>query len=324
MREGHGDLHLEHICVEAPGVEGLQILDCIEFSPRLRCGDVAFDIAFLAMDLDYRGEHRLAARFVDLMSDRLSDPDLRRLVQFFAIERAHVRNKVACFRTDELAPELEEFYAVRGEAERYIDLATSYIVEPARPTVFMVGGLSGTGKSVVSRRLARAIGARLVSSDSIRLELAGREPGDRRPASYGEGIYSAEFNTRTYETMFERGRAALAAGRSVVFDATFLDPRWRARGREVAEAAGADLYLIECQCPPDIVRDRLARRARELFEPSEADWSIYQKQRARYGAALAAVAEKDGAPDLVVQTNRPTSRILEEILTSIALRRKLA
>ncbi len=320
VREGHGDLHLAHICVEGLEPDELQIIDCIDFNPRLRCLDVSVDIAFLSMDLDYHGHPALARHVVDLLAHDLQDADLRRLVQFFSIYRAHVRAKVACFRSDEIAPELPEYFAVRNEAERYFDLATSYIVEPQRKTLFLVGGLSGTGKSVISRRLARSIGAGLVSSDTIRLELAGKSPTERQTVDYGTGIYTEEFTDMTYERMFERAEETLQSGQSVVLDATFLNPRWREKAQDVASRLGADLLLIECQCPPDVARERLTRRARELFEASEADWAIYQHQRQRYGAAL---EEMDALPMLTLQTDKPSALILDQVLQRLDLKRRL-
>ncbi len=319
VREGHGDLHLAHIYVEAPGSDGLQIIDCIDFNPRLRCLDVAVDIAFLAMDLDYHGHPDLARHIVDLLSADLEDADLPRLVQFFSIYRAHVRAKVACFRSDEIAPELPEFFAVRNEAERYFDLATSYIVELRRPSLILVGGLSGTGKSVISRRLARSVGAGLVSSDSIRLELAEKNPSERQTVDYGTGIYTDEFNEMTYERMFERAEEVLRDGRSAVLDATFLNPRWRERAATLARETSTDVLLIECQCPPDVARERLVKRARELLEPSEADWAIYQEQRHRYGESLSDVQ----LPMLTLQTDQPSAMIVDSLLQQLDLQRRL-
>lgn len=320
IREGHGDLHLAHICVQGLRPEDLQILDCVEFNPRLRCGDVAVDVAFLAMDLDYHGRPDLSRWVVEMLASRLDDEQLPLLVHFFSVYRAHVRAKVACFRANEIAPELPEYLAVRAEAERYIDLATSYLVEPERPTLFIVGGLSGTGKSVIAHRLARATGATLASSDVVRKQLAGRALQTHEPAPYGGGIYGQEFTERTYETLLERAREALALRRSVVLDATFLDPRWREDARDLAAEVNADVLLIECRCSPEVVEQRLHRRSLLMTDPSEADFNIYQQQRARYGDVLTAVAD---LPHLVVDTDRPSAQVLDEILTRVPLRERL-
>ena len=51
VREGHGDLRAEHVILSDPP----QIVDCLEFDPALRIGDVALDLAFLVMDLEALG-----------------------------------------------------------------------------------------------------------------------------------------------------------------------------------------------------------------------------------------------------------------------------
>jgi aminoglycoside phosphotransferase family enzyme len=51
VHDCHGDLHSANICL----ADKVYIFDCIEFNRGLRYGDVASDIAFLAMDLDYHG-----------------------------------------------------------------------------------------------------------------------------------------------------------------------------------------------------------------------------------------------------------------------------
>jgi predicted kinase len=159
-----------------------------------------------------------------------------------------------------------------------------------------------------------------VSSDSIRLELAGKTPENRQSVDYGSGIYSEEFTERTYERMFERGEEILASNRSAVLDATFLNPHWRERAQDLAARMGLDLLLIECQCPPNVARERLTRRAKELLEPSEADWAIYQHQRQLYGAAL---QEMDEMPMLTLQTDRSSALIVDEVLSQLELKRRL-
>ena len=97
IRDCHGDLHLQHICL---GKEIL-IFDCIEFNQRFRYSDVAADIAFLLMDLDYHGEPLLSA---DLASHYLKisqDWPLFLLLNFYKSYRAYVRAKVTCFRLED-------------------------------------------------------------------------------------------------------------------------------------------------------------------------------------------------------------------------------
>jgi len=125
IREGHGDLHSANICLG----ERIWIFDCIEFNPRLRYGDVAADVAFLAMDLDYRGQGRLSARFVDTFSERIGDPGLRTMLNFYKCYRAYVRGKIGLLTGQ--AAEVDEATrsAALGRAGRYFKLAVRYAEE---------------------------------------------------------------------------------------------------------------------------------------------------------------------------------------------------
>src|SRR5262249_54339774 len=90
IRECHGDLHSEHLCFDTD----LVIFDCVEFNPRFRYCDVASEIAFLAMDLDYRQQPDLATHLVARYALHANDPTLPRLVPFYQCYRAYVRGKV--------------------------------------------------------------------------------------------------------------------------------------------------------------------------------------------------------------------------------------
>jgi uncharacterized protein len=316
IRDGHGDLHLKHIIIEGPRPEQLQIIDGVEFNPRIRCGDIAMDVAFLAMDLDFQRRPDLANHFINQLTERMDDKDMPRLVQFYKAYRAHVRAKVACFMSDNIAPELEEFVAVRSEIESYIDLATSYLVKARRPAVVIVGGLSGTGKSVLARRIARTLEAQWLSSDRIRKEITGHEPSDRLTDAYGSGIYSPEISQETYDTLISRGVSAASSGKSVVIDATFLDEEWRARARDAFKVVDADLQFVECWAPAEIVAQRLEDRQSDEDEASDAGSNIYEVQRERYGDQMSQVKDLN---HIVIDTNRTSAEAFDDVLKTLDL-----
>lgn len=316
IRDGHGDLHLKHIIIEGPRPEQLQIIDGVEFNPRIRCGDIAMDVAFLAMDLDFQRRPDLANHFISQLTERMDDADLPRLVQFYKAYRAHVRAKVACFMSENIAPEMEEYVAIRSEIASYIDLATSYLVKPKRPTVVIVGGLSGTGKSVLARRIARTLEADWLSSDRVRKEITGYDPHDRLTDTYGSGIYSPEISQETYDTLISRGVSAASNGKSVVIDATFLDAEWRERARDAFKVVDADLQFVECWCPPDVVAQRLEERESDAQEASDAGASIYEEQRERYGEQMAQVKNLE---HILVDTNRPDAEAFDDVLQVLEL-----
>lgn len=121
-RDCHGDLHSAHVCF----VEDICIFDCIEFNDRFRYCDVASEIAFLAMDLDYHHHPLLSSQFVDAYVSAAQDKDLPRLVNFYKCYRAYVRGKVGSFKlADPLVPQ-EEKTGVLAAARRYFELAHLY------------------------------------------------------------------------------------------------------------------------------------------------------------------------------------------------------
>src|SRR5262249_44638664 len=94
VRDGHGDLRLEHVYLQGPAPV---VLDCIEFNERFRMGDVASDAGFLAMELDARARLDLAASFVGRFALESDDYDLYGVLDFYLSYRAWVRAKVAAF-----------------------------------------------------------------------------------------------------------------------------------------------------------------------------------------------------------------------------------
>ena len=122
IRDCHGDLRLEHIFWG----DEIAIFDCIEFNQRFRYTDVAADIAFLAMDLDYRGREDLTEHLIRAFIERSGDREILSVLDFYKCYRAYVRGKVESFRLDDPhIPEAEKREAAK-RAKRYFDLADGY------------------------------------------------------------------------------------------------------------------------------------------------------------------------------------------------------
>lgn len=127
IRDGHGDLHAANVCMTEP----IAIFDCIEFNDRFRCGDVAAEVAFLAMDLEYRGRADLATSFVDRYVEASGDHGLRDLLDFYICYRAYVRGKVESLKLEEPGFSTEEHGTASTLARRYFDLAKNYAIRLA-------------------------------------------------------------------------------------------------------------------------------------------------------------------------------------------------
>lgn len=229
VRRCHGDLHLRNICL----IDGAPTLfDCIEFNDKLACIDVAYDLAFLLMDLEHRGLRALANLVLNRYLQRTGDLSGAGALALFLAARALVRAKVAA-SAEAAQEDPQRRQAARREARSYLAQAAGYL-DPAPARLVAIGGLSGTGKTTLARALAPDLGAAPgavhLRSDVIRKELWGVGETDRLPDS----AYQAQANEEVYAAIRARAGRLLAAGRSVIADAVWARPRERAELEAVA------------------------------------------------------------------------------------------
>lgn len=123
IRDCHGDLHMEHVCL----TEKLSIIDCIEFNDRLRYGDTLADIAFLLMDLEYRSGKDFADLLWKVYGQQTDDAGMDTLLNFYKVYRAYVRGKVNSFQLDDNQIGLLGKEKAAQSAKKYFQLARSYI-----------------------------------------------------------------------------------------------------------------------------------------------------------------------------------------------------
>ena len=123
IRDCHGDLHMEHVCL----TEDLPIFDCIEFNDRFRYSDTIADIAFLLMDLEYHGGEDLAQNLWHYYKNLAHEDDAEDLLVFYKVYRAVVRGKVNGFQVDDPSIRGPEKERAIQTAQRYFQLGASYI-----------------------------------------------------------------------------------------------------------------------------------------------------------------------------------------------------
>ena len=279
IRDCHGDLHLEHIHLTP---RALNIYDCIEFNERFRRVDVANDLAFLAMDLDFHGRPDFARRVVRRMAERLDDPGMVRLMDFYKCYRAYVRGKVESLHSVAHAAGESERRASARRAERYFRLALQYAVAGSHPMIVAVMGPPGSGKSTIAQALARELGWDVVSSDRIRKEQAGVPLHVRGDAAARQRLYSATRTQQTYHGLCTAAVAAATEGRSLIVDATFGQAEHRAALRQACARAGATCCFVELRAGLGVTRERLRRREGKPGEISDARWEDFADLIRRY------------------------------------------
>jgi aminoglycoside phosphotransferase family enzyme/predicted kinase len=275
IRDCHGDLHTAQIFLD----NDINIIDCIEFNDRFRYSDVAEDIAFLAMDLDFHQRPDLSQTFIETYIQESGDGGVSDLLDFFKSYRAYVRGKVNSFRLDDPGLPDEDLQQALTTAQDYFHLAHSYAIVGPRPALFLVTGITGTGKSTLAQELARRWGLAYISSDLTRKGLAGIEPRQHRYEEFEQGIYSEDFSRRTYESMFQQMTERLKEGNSVVLDGTFRRSVERSRAVAIGREMGSDVWIIECTLPDEIARRRLEQRFQEGTSVSDGLWELYHRQQ---------------------------------------------
>jgi len=258
IREGHGDLRTDHIYLTE---NGIQIIDCIEFNQRFRCNDIASDLAFLAMDLDFEGYPQIAHNLLKFYIQHSADQDVMVLMDFYKCYRALVRAKVNCLQLKQGELEKNEALRIRRHVQRHVGLAYEYALLFSRPTIWVVGGMIASGKSTVAQELADALQIKTFRTDVIRKKLFKRQAHKYTNTGFGEGIYSNNATSLTYGKLLLAAQEEVECGNSVILDATFSRKHQRQDVLRLAADMDANIVFIECQCREETIRRRLKKRA---------------------------------------------------------------
>jgi hypothetical protein len=291
IRRCHGDLHLGNIVL----IDGKPVLfDAIEFSESIASGDVLYDLAFLLMDLHGRGlEEAANIVFNRYLIETHRDEDLDGLaaLPFLLSIRAAIRAKVTAARLKQDAKDPE---AIAAAARRYFDIARE-LIAPLPPLLAGVGGLSGTGKSLLARMLAPRIpptpGAVVLRSDIERKRLFGKAETERLPPE----AYTREVSEKIYASLAAKARAVIAAGHSAIVDAVFATPQERSDLADIAKRAGVSLHGLFLTADLDI---RLSRVGARMGDASDADAKVaVAQQDYDLGRMDWTIVDANGDPD---------------------------
>ncbi len=308
VRHCHGDLHLGNV-TEIGGKP--VIFDCVEFSDHIARIDTLYDLAFLLMDLAFRGEsdERLrgfANRALNVYLDHLTAEEIGdatrglALLPLFVSMRAVVRAKVTAVQA-------------KGGNDGKRDLARAYLdfagraLKPCPVRLVAVGGLSGTGKSTLAKQLAGTIGGTVgavhLRTDTIRKRMFGAGPLDRLPAE----AYARDAGERVYAEMTQLATLALDAGMSVVADAVFATEEERRAVAELAVASGVRFDGLWLEAPASVLEARVAARERQGRDPSDAGVAVLKRQLGYdLGEMTWVRADASGTPEEALAVARAT------------------
>jgi aminoglycoside phosphotransferase family enzyme/predicted kinase len=315
VRDCHGDMRTDAVCFDHGGV---CIYDCIEFNERFRYSDVASDIAFLAMDLEFRGRRDLSDELLSRYLAHTMDSTLPLLLPFYKMYRAYVRGKVDGFQLDQ--PDIDEGQKALAarDAQRYFELAHAYATQPAPNVLIVMIGVTGSGKSFLANALAAHIGAVVLSSDVTRKRLLGVDPSERHHDELDVGVYDPEVTERTYATLMEHARPWLEQEKSVILDATFLMRKQRAHALALAAETNAQFLAIECDVDDQTALERLQLRQGDKTAVSDGRWEIYEMQQGRREPVDDLPAGAHAAVDSADPLQRQIAHVLEHLANAAA------
>ena len=261
IRECHGDLHLANTTLMQDQV---RLFDCIEFNLEFRWIDTICDLAFLLMDLEANGQPQFAHRCLNRYLEITGDYESVQLLSFYKGYRAMVRAKVA------LIGEQQDM----ATYQRYIQLALSY-ANQAPPVLYLMRGVSGSGKSHLSQQLLEHNGAIRIRSDVERKRL------HREYSLQGDklALYGHEMNVHTYNHLKQLTEKLLRAGQSVIVDATFIRERSRQSYLKIADKLNIEARIIACECDPQLMTERLIQRQQQGLDPSDATPAVMLDQQ---------------------------------------------
>ncbi len=274
VRRVHGDLHLRNLVRLDDRVVAF---DCIEFSEELRTLDVISDLTFLSMDLIASGRPDLAWTLLNRYLEVSGDYEGMCLYGLYHVYHCMIRAKVAAIMASERDKESER----SGDLEtmhHYCDVARHWI-ELAKPSLIVMHGLSGSGKTWVSSQLVEALGAVRVRSDIERKRMHGVAERASSGSGPGQGLYDPAKGSVTYQRLRDVAGQLLVAGHSVILDATYLHTGERLAARKLAADLGLPFVLVAVEAPDDVLDSRLLDRQSRSRDASEADRDVLDHQR---------------------------------------------
>jgi uncharacterized protein len=290
VRRCHGDLHLANIVL----ISGKPLLfDAIEFDPAIASVDVLYDLAFPIMDFIRYDRLAAANALFNRYLGKTPGENLDALaaLSLFMSLRAAIRAKVLLARIGQNCCGEAD---VRQSAREYFELAHRLIF-PSAPKLVAIGGLSGTGKSVLARGLAPDVlpqpGAIVLRSDVIRKQRFQVSETDQLP----ESAYRPEITAQIYEILVQRAMRILSRGHSVVVDAVFADEAERAAIHDAARKLNISFVGFFLKADLATRQSRVGRRERDASDATPEIAGL--QERYEIGAVDWAVIDASGTPE---------------------------
>lgn len=127
----------------------------------------------------------------------------------------------------------------------------------SQPTLFMMFGYPGAGKTTNARAIHELTGAEHLSSDEIRLKL------------FPHPTYTEKEHQTVYAALDKHTAILLKAGKSVIYDANLNRYKHRLEKYEMCERTGARPVLLWLQTSRELARKRAVMRGHQHLVPKD-------------------------------------------------------
>ena len=154
------------------------------------------------------------------------------------------------------------------DTEQWLQQLT-YECSPSTPALFILMGLSGSGKSSVSRYLIEQLNAAWINSDTERLKRYAERDDKYSPAA----------TVQLFQYMAALADQLLKAGYPVIIDSCALKLKERELFRQSAKKNHCPDILLYCHAPEDILKQRIQNRLLAKNDPSQAQPELVELQK---------------------------------------------
>ncbi|MFF4902863.1 AAA family ATPase [Streptomyces sp. NPDC001068] len=153
--------------------------------------------------------------------------------------------------------------------------------DPHRPSLILVGGYAGSGKTELARFFVQLTGWPLLDKDPLTRPLVekllvalGADPNDRHTNVYRENVRPVE-----YDCLMQPAMANIKCGISTVLTAPFISEMtnadWMQRLANRCNALGVDVYPVWVRCDEESMREYITFRSAARDAWKLARWGEY-------------------------------------------------
>ena len=257
IRWCHGDLTLRNLAMWKGQV---MPFNPIEFYDDLTQIDTMYDFAFLLVEMESKGQRRLASILLNHYLALSQDWDGIPVLPLFLSCRSAVNAYVFAQRASEIENKHESMLMANRAFEQLV--ISKHFLEREKPVLIACGGLSGSGKSRIARESAPFIGtppgAVIVRDDVLRKNILNLD----LEKNLNTQEYTPELEDQVFREVCDKCRFLLAGGQSVVADALFHNPEQRRAIEALAREMNVEFKGLWVDAPLEVRAERVAQRKR--------------------------------------------------------------